>query len=55
MKDFTKYERARILGARSLQIAMGAPSFVDAEKDEEPIEIAKKEMEQEKLPITVKG
>lgn len=55
MKDFTRYEKARVLGARSLQIAMGAPSFVDAEDNEEPMEIAKREMEQEKLPITVRG
>jgi DNA-directed RNA polymerase subunit K/omega len=34
---------------------MGAPSFVDVEGDEEPMQIAKREMEQEKLPITVKA
>lgn len=55
MKDFTRYEKARVLGARSLQIAMGAPAFVDVEGDEEPMEVAKREMEQEKLPITVKA
>ena len=55
MKDFTRYEKARVLGARSLQIAMGAPAFVNVEGDEEPIQIARREMEQEKLPITVKG
>lgn len=55
MTEYTRYEKARILGARSLQIAMGAPSFVDVEGTEEPMDIAKKEMEEEKLPITVKG
>ncbi|MEE9164167.1 MAG: DNA-directed RNA polymerase subunit K, partial [Thermoplasmata archaeon] len=25
MRDFTRFERARIIGARALQIAMGAP------------------------------
>ncbi len=55
MTEYTRYERARILGARSLQIAMGAPAFVDVEGDEEPMDIAKREMEQEKLPITVKA
>lgn len=50
--DYTRYERARVIGARSLQIAMGAPIFVDME-DEKPIEIARKELEEGKLPITV--
>jgi len=53
MTEYTRYERARILGARSLQIAMGAPIFVETE-EQEPIEIAKKELNEEKLPITVK-
>lgn len=52
--SYTRYERARILGARSLQIAMGAPIFVDTDETK-PIEIARKEMEQSKLPITVKA
>lgn len=53
MMDYTRYERARILGARSLQIANGAPTFVDTE-GQTPIEAAKQELEQQKLPITVK-
>ncbi len=50
--NYTRYERARILGARSLQIAMGAPTFVETDSDE-PREIAEKELEEGKLPITV--
>jgi DNA-directed RNA polymerase subunit K len=53
--NYTRYEKARILGARSLQIAQGAPTFVESEKGERPIEIARKEMEEGKLPITVKN
>ena len=30
--SFTKYEQARIVGARALQLAMGAPPLVDLEK-----------------------
>lgn len=52
--DYTRYEKARILGARSLQLAQGAPTFVETEPNQRPIEIAKKEMEEGKLPITVK-
>lgn len=53
MADYTRYERARIIGARSLQIAMGAPTFVDSD-NEDPREIATRELEEGKLPITVK-
>jgi len=51
--ELTRYERARILGARSLQISQGAPVFVDTEI-EKPLEIAKLELEEGKLPITVR-
>jgi DNA-directed RNA polymerase subunit K len=57
---FTKYEEARIIGARALQIAMGAPMLVKlAQKDLQkinfnPIEIAKMEFYQGLLPLTIK-
>jgi DNA-directed RNA polymerase subunit K len=50
---FTRYERARIIGARALQISMGAPILIDVEK-KEPIEIALMELEKGVIPITVK-
>ena len=55
----TKYEKARIIGARALQISMGAPFLIKLdEKDLEaikynPIEIAKLEFEKEAIPIKV--
>ncbi|MFB6100555.1 MAG: DNA-directed RNA polymerase subunit K [Candidatus Nanohalobium sp.] len=52
--SYTRYEKARILGARSLQLAMGAPAFVDVEGDEQPMQIAEREMEQGTLPLTVR-
>jgi len=58
--EHTKYETARIIGARALQIAMGAPIFMKlSEKDLDelkynPIEIAKKEFDGGLLPITIK-
>jgi DNA-directed RNA polymerase subunit K len=58
--DFTQYELARVLGARSLQIAMDAPLLTDiSEKELEeinysPMKIAQIELENEALPITVK-
>lgn len=60
MKEMTKYEKARIIGTRALQISMGAPFLVKiSEKELEelkynPIEIAKKELEKEAIPITIK-
>ena len=58
--DFTKYERARMIGSRALQISMGAPFLIKlSEEDLEkigynPIKIAKLEFEKGVLPITVK-
>ena len=60
MNGFTKYEKARIIGARALQISMGAPFFlkIDNKMLEElnynPVEIAKLEFEKDVLPITIK-
>ncbi len=50
---FTRYERARIIGARALQISMGAPVLIEVE-NKEPIEIALIELERGVIPITVK-
>ncbi len=50
---YTRYERARIIGARALQISMGAPVLIDVDK-KEPIEIAYMELEKGVIPITVK-
>ncbi|MBT4540129.1 DNA-directed RNA polymerase subunit K [Candidatus Woesearchaeota archaeon] len=56
----TKYEKARILGARALQISMGAPFLLKISKKEledlkyNPIAIAKKEFEADVLPIEVR-
>ena len=58
-EQFTKYEIARILGARALQIAMDAPLLLKIDEKEledmhfNPIEIAKRELVAGVLPITV--
>ncbi len=49
----TRYERARIIGARALQISLGAPVLLDVERGE-PIDIALMELEKGIIPITVK-
>lgn len=51
----TKYERARIIGARALQISMSAPILLDELPDsKDPIQIAEKELELGLLPITIR-
>lgn len=54
MKSYTRYERARIIGARSLQISMGAPVLIKTEQMTDPLLIAEEEFRQDKVPITVK-
>ena len=57
---FTRYEIARILGARSLQLAMDAPVLLKLSKEDEDklnfdsLKIAEKELDSEVLPITVR-
>jgi DNA-directed RNA polymerase subunit K len=52
-KDYTRFERARIIGARALQIARGAPIMIKTDL-KDPIEIAKLEFEQGATQIDVK-
>ncbi len=60
MEEYTKYEKARILGARALQISMGAPFLIKLSKKDleklkyNTLEIAKLEFEKGLLPITIK-
>jgi len=53
MEAYTRYERARIIGARALQISMGAPVLVKSGHTD-PLEIAIEEFSSEMIPITVK-
>ena len=50
----TKYERARILGTRALQISMNAPVMVELEGETDPLQIALKELRARRIPITVR-
>jgi len=52
---YTRFEKARIIGARALQISMGAPILINVSKEMiDPIRIAMKEFDEGVLPITVK-
>ncbi|CAJ0833767.1 11437_t:CDS:10 [Entrophospora sp. SA101] len=50
----TKYEKARILGTRALQISMNAPILVDRGNETDPLEIARKELSQKKIPLMIR-
>ena len=58
--EYTKYEQARIIGSRALQISQGAPFMIKlSDKDLQkigynPLEIAKMEFKQDLVPITIK-
>ena len=58
-EEFTKYERARIIGARGLQISMDAPLLLKLKEEElesvnyDPLKIAEKELNSGVLPISV--
>lgn len=60
MEKYTKYEIARLIGSRALQISMGAPFLVKLDDKDlakigyNPIEIAKIELKEGLLPITVR-
>jgi DNA-directed RNA polymerase subunit K/omega len=59
LQNFTKYERARILGARALQIAMNAPLLIKIEKEDlekisfDALKIAEIELNSGVLPISI--
>jgi DNA-directed RNA polymerase subunit K len=58
--EFTKYEKARILGARALQIAMNAPLLIKIKQEDlekihfDAIKIAEIELNSDILPISIK-
>jgi len=53
MFKYTRFERARIIGARALQIAMGAPVLIDVPDGITPLDAAILEFEKGVIPITV--
>ncbi|KAI4330867.1 hypothetical protein MLD38_029112 [Melastoma candidum] len=58
-KYMTKYERARILGTRALQISMNAPVMVELEGETDPLEVrplanSDEELREHKIPFTIR-
>jgi DNA-directed RNA polymerase subunit K/omega len=53
--NFTRFERARILGARALQISLGAPILTDIPAALiDPVQISELEFAAGVIPITVR-
>ena len=51
----TRYEKARIVGARALQISFGAPILIEKPKNlVDPIKIAQIELKSGILPLTIR-
>ena len=51
----TRFERARIMGARALQLSLGAPVFIEIPKNATTsLEIAMEELEQRVIPIVIR-
>jgi len=51
----TRFEKARIMGARALQLSLGAPLFIEIPKNTTTsLEIAMEELKQRVIPIVIK-
>ncbi|MDC8453660.1 MAG: DNA-directed RNA polymerase subunit K, partial [Candidatus Nitrosotalea sp.] len=51
----TRFEKARILGARALQLSLGAPPFIPVPKDvATSLDLAYAELEKRVIPITIR-
>jgi DNA-directed RNA polymerase subunit K/omega len=53
MESLTKYELARIIGARALQLSMGAPPLIKPKSENSFIQIAALEMDKNVIPLSV--
>ncbi|MFB6265649.1 MAG: DNA-directed RNA polymerase subunit K [Candidatus Nanohaloarchaea archaeon] len=53
LDDYTRFERARIIGARALQLSEGAPALIETGSTK-PIDIAREELEAGVVPMGVR-
>ena len=51
---FTRFEVARIISARTLQIALGAPVLIKVKDELDPTSTAEEEFKECKIPMTIK-
>jgi DNA-directed RNA polymerase subunit K len=50
----TRFEKARLIGARALQLSMGAKPQVEVTGSIDPIDIATQELKENVIPLEVK-
>lgn len=54
IEQYTKFEKARIIGARALQLAYGAPPLIKVPAGMiNPIDLAELEFDKRVIPITI--
>lgn len=53
MANLSKFELARIIGARSLQLSYGAPPLLEVKTGESAIDVAKHELDAGIIPLVV--
>ncbi|OIR58968.1 MAG: DNA-directed RNA polymerases I, II, and III subunit RPABC2 [Amphiamblys sp. WSBS2006] len=53
-KYITKYEKARVIGTRALQLSKNAPPLVEIDGETDPLEIAEKEFAEKKIPFIIR-
>ena len=53
MEMLTRFERTRLVSARALQLSLGAPLLVSADKELSMKELAKKELDEGAMPLAV--
>ncbi|MBM4240097.1 MAG: DNA-directed RNA polymerase subunit K [Euryarchaeota archaeon] len=54
VKKLTRFERARIIGARALQLSMGAKPLVNVPESFDPIDIATLELKKGLIPLDIR-
>ncbi|MEK6985053.1 MAG: DNA-directed RNA polymerase subunit K [Candidatus Thermoplasmatota archaeon] len=53
--EYTRFEKARIVGSRALQLSMGAPPLIELPADvRNPVRVAMAEYAANAIPLTVK-
>lgn len=53
-KYMSKYEKARVLGTRAMQISMNAPILVETNGETDSFRIAQKELRERKIPMVIR-
>lgn len=53
MEKLTRFERARLVSARALQLSLGAPPLIEIKKGATVIDVAEKELAEKVIPLVV--